>query len=368
MKRFWGFVVKEFFHIFRDFRTIIVLFGIPIAQILIFGYVISNEIRDVKIAILDQSKDIETTKITHKILSSGYFILDKNLSSPEEIKTIFKEGNVKEVVVFEPDFAKKLGKENNAKIQLIADASDANTANLVVNYTSGVIADYMNEINAGADVPLRIIPEVRMMYNQSLKGAYMFVPGIIAMILMLISAMMTSISITREKEFGTMEVLLVTPLKPIQIILGKVTPYVLLSFANALIIIVLGYYVFDVPILGSLALLLGLNILFIFLALSLGILISTVSDSQQVAMFMSAFALMLPTILLSGFIFPIENMPKVLQWLSAIMPPRWFISAIRSVMLKGTGLAYIWREVLILCAMTLFFILLSVKKFRVRLE
>ena len=196
----------------------------------------------------------------------------------------------------------------------------------------------------------------------------MFVPGIIAMILMLISAMMTSISITREKELGTMEVLLVTPLKPIQIILGKVTPYMVLSFADAVVIIIMGYYIFDVPVLGSLALLLGLNILFIFLALSLGILISTISDSQQVAMFMSAFGLMLPTILLSGFIFPIENMPKVLQWLSVLMPPRWFITAIRSVMLKGTGLAYIWKEVAILIGMTLFFILLSVRKFRVRLE
>ena len=368
MKRFWGFVVKEFYHIFRDYRTIVVLFGIPIAQILIFGYVISNEIRDVKIAILDQSKDVETRKIIHKILSSGYFILDQNLSSPEEIEKVFREGNVKEVIVFEPGFAKKLGKENSAKIQLIADASDANTANLVVNYTSGIIADYLNEINSGSKVPIQIIPEVRMMYNQSLKGAYMFVPGIIAMILMLISAMMTSISITREKELGTMEVLLVTPLKPIQIILGKVTPYMVLSFALAVVIIMMGYYIFDVPVLGSLALLLCLNILFIFLALSLGILISTVSDSQQVAMFMSAFALMLPTILLSGFIFPIENMPKILQWLSVLMPPRWFITAIRSVMLKGTGLAYIWKEVAILIGMTLFFILVSVRKFRVRLE
>jgi len=368
MKRFWGFVIKEFYHIFRDFRTIIVLFGIPIAQILIFGYVISNEIRDVKIAILDQSRDVETEKIINKILSSGYFILDGYLSSTNEIEGVFKRGNVKEVVIFEPGFAEKLGKEHRANIKLIADASDANTANLVVNYTSGVIIDYVNAENIGQPVPMQVVPEVRMMYNQSLKGAYMFVPGIIAMILMLISAMMTSISITREKELGTMEVLLVTPLKPLQIILGKVTPYVVLSFANAVVIIVLGYLVFDVPVVGSLALLMAFNILFILLALSIGILISTVSNSQQVAMFMSAFALMLPTILLSGFIFPIENMPKILQWLSAIMPPRWFIDGIRGIMLKGTGLSYIWKDVAILSAMTLFFILLSVRKFKVRLE
>jgi ABC-2 type transport system permease protein len=330
--------------------------------------VISNEIRGVKIAILDQSRDVETKKITNKILSSGYFILDGYLSSPNEIEGVFRKGDVKEVVIFEPDFAEKLGTEHRAHIKLIADASDANTANLVTSYTSGVILDYISSENAGLQIPLQVIPEVRMMYNQSLKGAYMFVPGIIAMILMLISAMMTSISITREKEMGTMEVLLVTPLKPLQIILGKVAPYVVLSFANAVFIIILGYLVFDVPVVGSLALLLAFNILYILLALSVGILVSTVSSSQQMAMFISAFGLMLPTILLSGFIFPIENMPKILQWLSTIMPPRWFIDGIRGIMLKGTGLSYIWKDIAILSGMTIIFILLSVRKFKVRLE
>lgn len=196
----------------------------------------------------------------------------------------------------------------------------------------------------------------------------MFVPGTMALILMLISAMMTSISIAREKEMGTMEVLLVSPLKPLQIILGKVTPYVALSFINAVTIIILGNTVFDVPVKGSLLLLMGESLLFILLALSLGILISTVSKTQQVAMFISLFALMLPTILLSGFIFPIESMPEVLQWISAIMPPRWFIVIIKNIMLKGAGLAFVWKETLILIAMITFFIIMSVKKFKIRLE
>jgi ABC-2 type transport system permease protein len=368
MKRFWGFVIKEFYHIFRDFRTVIVLFGIPIAQIFIFGYVISNEIRDVKIAILDQSKDIETRKITNKLLSSGYFILSHYLNTHDEIKPAFEEGKIKEIIIFEPGFAEKIGKEGKATIQLLADASDANTANLVVNYTSGIIWDYVQETNRLTKLSFQINTETRMMFNQSLKGSYMFIPGIIALIMMLISAMMTSISITREKELGTMEVLLVTPLKPLQIILGKVTPYIGLSFINAVIIIIVGYFVFDVPVVGSLILLMAFNILYILLALSVGILISTVSNSQQMAMFLSAFALMLPTILLSGFIFPIENMPSILQWLSAIMPPRWFISGIRDIMLKGTGLVFIWHEVLILTGMTMFFMMLSVRKFKIRLE
>lgn len=367
MKRFWSFVVKEFYHIFRDYRTLIVLFGIPVADLLIFGLVVSNEINDVKIAILDHAKDEETQKISDKILSSGFFILSRTLTSEDQIEDVFKEGKVKEVIVFEPGFSEKLTREGTASIQLIADASDANTANLVVNYTTGIILNHMRSRQAVFQAPLRIEPEVRMYYNESLKGTFMFIPGIIVLILTLICSMMTSISITREKEMGTMEVLLISPLKPIQIIIGKVTPYVALSFIDALMIIFLGWIIFHVPVQGSFILLLGLTMLYILLALSLGIFISTVAGTQQLAMFISAIGLMLPTVLLSGFIFPIENMPGILQGLTYIMPPRWFISAIRDIMLKGTGVNYIWEELLILSGMTVVFMVLSVKRFKVRL-
>jgi len=196
----------------------------------------------------------------------------------------------------------------------------------------------------------------------------MFVPGIMAMILILISAMMTSIYIAREKEFGTMEVLLVSPLKPVQIILGKVTPYIALSFVITIIILLLGYLVFGVPITGSILFLLAVNILYIILSLSIGIFISTLAKTQQMAMFMSMLSLMLPTLLLSGFIFPIENMPLVLQWLSALLPPRWFIVIIKNVMLKGTGLLYNWKEILFLIGMILFFLVFSIRMFKIRLE
>ncbi len=207
-----------------------------------------------------------------------------------------------------------------------------------------------------------------MFYNEEMKGVYMFVPGLMALILMLISALMTSVTIAREKEFGTMELLLASPLKPREIILGKVTPYVLLSFVNAMTIVLLGFLVFDVPVVGSLWLLMLECMLYITLALSLGVLISTTAKTQQMAMFMSLLGLMLPTILLSGFIFPIENMPIVLQWLSAIMPPRWFIVIVKNIMLKGTGFAFIWKETLILLGMTLIFILVAVKRFKIRLN
>ena len=367
MKLFWAFVKKEFFHIFRDKQTLLILFGLPIALIMIFGYVVRTEIQDVQIAIYDQSKDATTQKITDKILSSGYFLLNMNIDNTDKIESVFKKGKIREVIIFEPDFAKNLEKNGTADIQIIADASDANTANLVVNYTKAIIFNYLKELNINKKLPLQIEPQVRMVYNEELKSSYMFVPGTMALILMLVSAIMTSISIAREKELGTMEVLLVSPLKPILIILGKVTPYITLSFINTITIILLGYFVFGVPVKGSLLLLIGECMLFILMALSLGILISTVSKTQETAMFVSMFALLLPTILLSGFIFPIENMPEVLQWFSYIVPPKYFITIIKNIMLKGTGILFVWKETLILFGMMTFFILLSVKKFKIRL-
>ncbi|MBN2349023.1 MAG: ABC transporter permease [Bacteroidales bacterium] len=368
MKRFIGFVIKEFNHILRDYRTMIILFGIPVAQIIIFGYVVRNEIQDVKIAILDLSKDEVTQELTNKILSSNYFILYKNLENNNEIEEVFKTGKVNEVIIFEPGFSQNLEKEGTANIQLLADASDPNFANLVTNYTNGIINNYVSELNKNSASPFTILPNVRFYFNPELKSAYMFIPGTIALILMLVSAIMTSISIAREKELGTMEVLLVSPLKPLQIILGKVTPYVLLSFINALVILALGNLVFHIPVRGSMALFMIINLLYIVLALSLGILISTFSNSQQTAMFVSMFALMLPTMLLSGFIFPIENMPKVLQVLSNLMPARWFLAIIKNIMIKGTGLLYVWKETLILIGFIVFFIAVSTRKFKYRLE
>jgi ABC-2 type transport system permease protein len=368
MKRFWGFVVKEFFHIFRDKRTLLILFGMPVAQMMIFGYVVKNEIADVKISILDKSQDVVTKKITDKLLSSGYFVLDRKLSTDADIEQSFRSGRVKEVVVFEPHFAEKLDKEGKVSIHLIADASDANTATLITSYTTAIVNSYIAEENRAAAIPMQIIPEVRMFYNEELKSVFMFVPGTMTMILMLISALMTSISIVREKEMGTMEVLLVSPLRPLQIVIGKVMPYAALSFINTVSILALSYFVFGLPMRGNLVLLLGESMLFIMLALSLGILISTVTNSQLTAMLISMVALMLPTILLSGFIFPIENMPLVLQGLCQIMPPKWFIIILKGIMLKGSGIAGVWKQTAVLAGMTLLFIGMSVRRFKIRMD
>ncbi|MFC2123954.1 ABC transporter permease [Bacteroidota bacterium] len=368
MKRFLAFVKKEFYHIFRDYRTVLILFGMPVMQILLFGFAITNEIKDARIAILDNSKDHVSQKIISKILSSGYFILDTYLNSYHEIDPEFRKGKIKEVIIFEPDFAKNLDHYGKASMEIITDATDPNTATTLANYTRAILADYQMDVNKTSMKPIMITPEFRMEYNPNMKGVFMFVPGLITIILMLVSAMMTSISLTREKELGTMEVILASPMKPVQVIVAKVIPYILLSFCIALIILTLGYFVFGVPVKGSLILLLLETILFIITVLSLGILISSITSSQQVALMISLMALILPTILLSGFIFPIENMPVLLQWISNIIPAKWYIIIIKSIMLKGTGFGLIWKETLIIVLFALFFIGVSVKKYKIRLE
>jgi len=368
MKRFWGFIRKEFYHILRDPRTLIIILGIPISQMLLFGFVVNTEVKDVKIAVFDQSKDEMTTRIINKLTSSGYFMLQENLKSDNDIEAIFKKGKIKEVLVFEPNFASKIERDGSATIQLLADASDPNVARTISMYTQNIINNFVGEEGLGQVSPIKISTSMKMYYNEETKSVFMFVPGLMAMIMMLVSALMSSISITREKELGTMEVLLVSPLKPIHIILGKVAPYLIISFIDAILIILMGNLVFQMPINGSLTLLMAECFLFIFLALSLGILISTIAPSQLIAMFISMIGLMLPTMLLSGFIFPIKNMPEILQWLSVIMPARWFNEIVKNIMLKGVGLMYIWKQTLILIIMSVVIVTASVKKFKIRLS
>lgn len=368
MKRFFGFAKKEFLHIFRDYRTLVILFGIPAAQILIFGYAVSMDIKNAGMAVLDLSQDEMTTRLSDKIFSSEFFRKTGDLLNYNEIDSIFRKGDTKAVIVFGEDFGKRLTAEGSAPLIVIADGSEPNVATMVTNYSMAIINEFTSELNGQGKIPLAINPEVRMFYNPELRSHFMFVPGVITLILILVCALMTSVTITREKEFGTMEVLLVSPLKPVQIIIGKVIPYFLLSLINVGLILILSWFVFRLPVKGSIILLLAESMLYILMSLSLGILISTVSSSMQQAIFISLIGLMLPTILLSGFIFPIENMPKIYDYVSSILPPRYFITIIKSIMVKGTGFLFIWKETLILVIMTMVFIGLSVKKFKIRLE
>lgn len=368
MKRFIGFVTKEFYHIFRDRRTMFILFGMPVAQIMLFGFAITNEINNVNIAILDQSKDTETQQIINKISASKYFNIVNKITHEAQIESVFRTGKVKAVLVFEKDFIQNLQNKKAAKVQVITDATDPNMANTITNYINAILQNYTQELNKNIKPVYQILTQTQLYYNPELKSVFTFVPGVMTVILMLVSAMMTSISITREKEMGTMEVLLVSPIKPFQVVIGKVFPYVFLSIINATIIVLLGVLVFKMPIEGSLFLLALESILFIITALSLGILISTIAQSQQTAMMFSLAGLMLPVIILSGFIFPISSMPLPLQIISNIIPAKWFIIIIKAIMLKGATIHTIWKETLILIGMTVFFIALSIKKYKIRLE
>jgi len=368
MKRFIGFVKKEFYHIFRDRRSMFILFGMPIAQILLFGFAITNEINNVEIGILDKSKDHLTLEIINKINASDYFTIAQVVENENEIESVFKKGGVKAFLVFEEGFAENLQALHLGKIQVITDATEPNTANTIVNYVQSIIQHYQQELNLTTAPGVQINIQTRMFYNAELKSVFNFLPGVMTVILMLVSAMMTSISITREKELGTMEILLVSPLKPFQVVIGKVFPYIFLSIINALVILILGVTIFGMPIEGSLILLAFETVLFIITALSLGILISTIAETQQTAMMISLMGLMLPVILLSEFIFPISSMPAPLQYISHIIPAKWFIIILKGIMLKGVGLIYLWKETLILIVMAVFLIALSIKKYKIRLE
>ena len=368
MKQFFAFVKKEFFHIWRDKRTLFILLGIPITQIIIFGFALTNEVKNSQIAILDLSKDVASTQLIQKISASKYFDYTTKLSSYTEVEPAFKKGKIKMVWVIPQQFAGDMQHGNKTQIQLICDGSDPNVASTLANYASAVVRDYQSAVNQQQKLPYRIETEVRMMYNPELKGAYSFVPGVMALILMLTCAMMTSIAIVKEKEMGTMEIILVSPLKPFGVVIAKAVPYMILSMVNVTSILLLSVFVLDVPIRGNLALLISEGLLFTITSLALGLLISSVTNSQQVAMLISLLGLFLPTTVFSGYMFPIENMPMPLQILSNIVPAKWFYFIVKTIMIKGLGFSFVWKETLILAGMTIIFFVVSIKKFKTRLE
>ncbi|BDD02544.1 ABC transporter permease [Aureibacter tunicatorum] len=368
MNKLFHFVKKEILHILRDSRTILVVFGLPLIQVMIFGYAIRNEVEHVDIMFFDQSKDQTTERLKNKIVSTDNFDYAGSVYNIVDAESTFKNGNAKVVLVLGQNFERNLRNGKGADIQILLDASDPNSATTINNYLTAIIGSFQKELSSGEQMQYTIIPEVRMLYNESLASAKLFVPGILGVILLIVSAMITSISLTKEKELGTMEILLASPLKPWMIIVGKLLPYIVISFINACVILFIGYVVFDVAVKGSLLLLFGESLLYVLVSLALGTLISITSESQQVALMKSLFALMMPSILLSGYIFPIENMPKALQYISTIMPARWYIDIIRSIMLKGVGLEVLWKQTLILATMAFVLISISIKKFKIRLE
>lgn len=368
MKRFIAFIKKEFRHVFRDPKSMLMLFGLPVIQILLFGFALSNEIKNAPLLIMDYSNDAASHQLISKFRASHYFNIVSQSRSQEDLESEFQNGHIQLAVVIPDEFLQNLTGSENVDIQLIADASNPNSATSLVQYATAVIRDFqMESRNTDALLPL-IRTETRMIYNPELSSARNFVPGLIALILLLICVLMSSVSIVREKERGNMEVLLVSPVNPLTIVIAKAIPYLVLSLINLGIILTLSVFLLKIPIAGSLLLLVGESILLIITALALGLLISTLTDSQETAMMIALMGMLLPTLLFTGFMFPLENMPIALQYFANVIPSRWFYVIANAVMIKGLGLAAVWKETLILVVMTLVLLTLSIRLFKSRLS
>lgn len=367
-KFFMAFVRKEFHHIFRDKTSMLILLVMPILMLVLFGYALNTEVKNSKIAVYDPSRDDVTRAMVEKLQINDYFILKKILNSASEAEKAFQSGEVSMVIIFSDNFYESLMHRGHAQIQLLADGSDPNTANIITTYASNILAGYQMELMKTGKIPYLITPEIKLLYNPSMVAAYNFVPGVMGMILLLICAMMTSVSITKEKERGTMEVLLVSPMKPLYVILSKAVPYFFLSLVNLATILLISHFIMDVPIAGSLFWLIMISLVYIFVCLTLGLLISTMVSSQMAALIISAIGLMMPVMLMSGMMFPIENMPVYIRWIADIIPARWYIEAIRKLMIMGLGFSAIVQEFFILVGMGILLITISMRKFKIRLE
>lgn len=352
MKQFISFVIKEGKHILRDKRTMLILFGMPIAMMLILGFAITTDVKNVRTVVVTSQMDHLTQQAVERLSQSEYFKIVKTVATPQEAEHIIRNQKADMALVFAKDFASK-----KSGLQFIVDGSDPNMAQQWTAYAQSVITNMQGGV-----------VNTKMLYNPQMKSAYNFVPAVMGMILMLICAMMTSISIVKEKERGTMEVLLVSPIRPLMVIIAKAVPYLILAFAILIVILLMARYVLDVPLSGSLFWILAVSTLYILLALSLGLLISNIAKSQLVALLASALLLLMPVVMLSGMMFPVESMPTVLQWLSAIIPPKYYIEAMRKLMIMGVGIGEVMKEVTVLIAMTVFFLTIALVKFKTRLE
>ena len=347
MKQFISFVIKEARHILRDKRTMLILFGMPIVMMLIFGFAITNDVKNVRTVVVTSQMDYQTQQAVERLAASEYFTMTATVPTPKDAELMIRSQKADLAIVFSKDHA----------IQFIVDGSDPNMAQQWTAYAQQVIVNCQWSV-----------VNVKLLYNPRMKSAYNFVPAIMGMLLLLICAMMTSVSIVREKERGTMEVLLVSPVRPLMIIVAKVVPYLLLALVILAVILLMSATVLDVPLQGSLGWILVVSLIYILLALSLGLLISNIAQTQFVALLVSAMVLLLPTVLLSGMLFPVESMPAVLQWVSAVIPPRYYIQAMRKLMIMGVGIGEVWREVVVLIGMTVLLLTISLAKFNKRLE
>jgi len=367
VKQFISFIRKEMFHIVRDPLTLTIMIILPILLLLILGFAISTEIRNTPFVVFDQSRSAASSKFIAKMDGNAYFTLVNALSSESDLETAFHRGECKLALILPADFGDNVPYREAVDIQLVVDASDPNEGSTLVSYVQLIAAQYQKELIGRASAPDLIQIETKMLYNPQMKGMYQIVPGMIGLIMMLICAYMTSISIAKEKELGTMEILLVSPLRPALIILAKAVPYLFISLTDVALSLLVAYFILGIPIAGNIALIVLLSLVYTLSALALGLLISTVAETQQEAMVLSGIGLMLPSMLLSNLIFPVESMPIPLQAFSYIVPARWYIDGLRDIMIKGLGFKAIVLDFFILLSMCFLLFFVSIKKFKNRL-
>ena len=349
MKQFIAFVIKETKHILRDKRTMLILFGMPVVMMLLFGFAISTDVKNVRTVVVTSQMSPRIQQAVERLAHSEYFIITQTVNTPQQAEQLMRSQQVDMALVFDKDQG----------LQFMVDGSDPNMAQQWTTYAQQTLA--------AANSSLFTLHS-SLLYNPQMRSAYNFVPAIMGMLLILICAMMTSISIVREKEKGTMEVLLVSPVRPLMVIVAKAVPYLVLAFGILITILFMSRYVLGVPIAGSLFSILAVSTLYILLALSLGLLISNVAQTQLVALLMSAMVLLMPVVMLSGMLFPVESMPQALQWLAAIVPPRYYIEAMRKLMIMGVGIDAVTREVAVMAGMTVVLLTIALMKFKQRLE
>ena len=353
MKQFISFIIKETRHILRDKRTMLILFGMPVVMMLLFGFAISTDVKNVRTVVVLSSVDHETQKKVEALGASEYFNILYKVNTPAEAEQLIRRQKADIAIVFGLDFASR-----HSGIQLITDGADPNMAQMYSNYAMQILSSSFTHHSPLSN---------KLLYNPQMRSCYNFVPGIMGMLLMLICAMMTSISIVREKERGTMEVLLVSPIRPLMIIIAKAVPYLILAFIILSAILLISKYILLVPLAGSLFWIVAVSGIYIIVALSLGLLISTVAKTQLVALLASAMMLIMPCILLSGMMFPVESMPEILQYVASILPPRYYIAAMRKLMIMGVGIDKVAHEVLVLCIMAFVLLSAALLKFNKRL-
>jgi ABC-2 type transport system permease protein len=361
---------KEFKHILRDPRSLWIIFMLPNVMMFLFGYAINLDIKDVRLGVCDLSRTPQSRDLLDEIDASSYFSIVERCESPERTEELFERRLIRAGVIVPRDFARELERDGRSTVGIVIDGSDANSASIVQNYLETLIATRgvarAGALAGGAGAGISIRPTV--FYNPMMESTNFIVPGLVAVVMMMLGALLTSVTIAREKETGTMEQILVSPVRPFEVIAGKVLPYIVLAFAVAMMIVTVGHFWFKVPMVGSPLYLMLFSVIFLFTALALGLLVSTLVSTQQIAIMLSLMLTLLPTIMLSGFIFPVASIPRVLQFISYVIPATHFLVIIRGVMLKGSGPADLWPQIAALVAIGLVLTVLAATRFSMKLS